>query len=74
MMGSPKNKYEPTARFYSESKVSELTSLSRTSLWRLRRADEFPKPVQLTARRVAYRASDVDAWIRSKMGDVANDA
>lgn len=50
--------------------VERMTSLSRTTLYRLIQQDQFPKPVQLTARAVAWRSSDVAAWIASRVAGV----
>lgn len=52
--------------FLNERQVCERTSLSRTTLWRLRRENDFPEPVRITERRVAYRAADIDAWISKR--------
>jgi predicted DNA-binding transcriptional regulator AlpA len=45
--------------------VMQLSSLSRTSLYRLARAGSFPKPVALTPTggRVGWRAQEVMRWI-----------
>ena len=50
--------------------VSHRTSLSRTTLWRLVRQGEFPKPVRVSAGRIAWLESAVDAWIASKTAAV----
>lgn len=47
-------------------KVCELTGLSRTTLWRLERAEKFPDRVQLSDRAVGWRWKDVEAWIKSR--------
>ena len=55
-----------THAFLNEKQVCERTSLSRSTIWRLRQAGDFPEPVKITERRVAYRAEDVEAWIADK--------
>ena len=50
-------------KLLSPKAVCERTSLSRTSLARLVAQGRFPAPVRITQRRLAYRASDVDAWL-----------
>jgi predicted DNA-binding transcriptional regulator AlpA len=40
-------------------------SVSQT-LWRLRHAHDFPDPTELTDRVVAWRRSDVEAWLRAR--------
>ena len=37
--------------------------LSRTTVWRLERSNEFPKRLQLSARNVGWLRADVDRWI-----------
>lgn len=46
--------------------VSALVGLSRTSLYRMIRAHEFPAPIQVGKRRIAWRQSDLDAWLESR--------
>jgi prophage regulatory protein len=47
--------------------VCERTSLSRSSLDRLVATGDFPQPIRITERRLAYRADDVQAWIEAKV-------
>jgi prophage regulatory protein len=61
----PKDGFEPVA-ILDEPKVEELTSLSRTTRWRLERRGEFPKRVRLSPGRVGWRQADIEAWIRSR--------
>jgi len=37
--------------------------LSATTIDRMRAAGEFPAPIQLTKRRVAWRRTDLEKWI-----------
>jgi prophage regulatory protein len=46
--------------------VCEVTGLSRTTLWRLRCAGQFPIPRRLSAGAIAWLSSDVSAWVRSR--------
>lgn len=46
--------------------VIALTGLSRSTIYRLMHEDAFPKGVKPTARTVAWRSSDVSAWIESR--------
>ena len=49
-----------------ESGVQKLTSLSRTTRWRMERRGDFPKHVRLSPGRVGWRQADVEAWISSR--------
>jgi prophage regulatory protein len=46
--------------------VMKRTDLSRTTLWRLERAGDFPKRVPLSKNRVAWKESQVNAWIAQR--------
>lgn len=53
-------------RILDDNEVSLITSLSRSTRWRLQRKGEFPFPVKLTFGRVGYRLSDVLEWVQSR--------
>jgi prophage regulatory protein len=55
-------------------KVRERCALSRSELYRRIKAGEFPRPVALSPRAVAWRSSDVDAWIRARVPKGAGEA
>jgi len=50
----------------SEREVSNWLGLSEPTLFRHRRDGTGPKFIRLSARRVAYRRSDIEAWLRSR--------
>ena len=54
------------AGIVSVKDVVRLTTLSRTSLWRLVRAGQLAPPVALSPGRVAWRESDVEAFLSSR--------
>jgi len=58
-------------RFLSPKVVCEKTALSRSTLDRLVNAGQFPKPIKIAPRRVAYRAAAVEQWMAEKMGAAA---
>ena len=49
-----------------EDRVQQVTSLSRTTRWRLERRGQFPKRVRLSPGRVGWRQADIEAWISSR--------
>lgn len=55
--------------------VTNLTSLSASSIRRLSRENKFPQPVQVTESRVAWLEKDVAKWIEEVTikGQAAND-
>lgn len=46
--------------------VEELTSLSKTSIYRLMKNNEFPQPVKVSTNRVAWREGDIKLWIEAR--------
>ena len=40
--------------------------LSRTTIWRLRRAGEFPQPIRLSANAVGWPAHVIDEWLAER--------
>ena len=47
--------------------VQNMTGLPRSTIYRLISQGKFPKPIKLTARSVGFLASDIDAWIKSRI-------
>jgi prophage regulatory protein len=48
------------------SEVMELAGIGRSGLYRRMTAGTFPRPVRLGVQRVAWRRSDVEAWIAAQ--------
>ena len=46
--------------------VCQLTSLHRATLYELAKRGDFPRPVKLAKRRVAWREADVLAWLETR--------
>lgn len=46
--------------------VEAATGLSRSTIYAFMARDDFPKPVRLGPLAVAWRHSDVQAWIASR--------
>jgi prophage regulatory protein len=46
--------------------VQEIVRLSEPTIWRLRRAGKFPAPLRLGERRIAWRESEIEAWLVSR--------
>jgi prophage regulatory protein len=47
----------------TDSEVSEVTSVSRSARYEMIREGKFPKPVQVSQCRVAWRSTHIQAWI-----------
>ncbi len=46
--------------------VEDITSVSRSSIYRLIQNGEFPRPVRIGPAAVRWRASDITAWLESR--------
>ena len=47
--------------------VVETTGLSRRTIYAEISDGRFPRPIQLTARRVGWPADEIEAWLKSKI-------
>ena len=57
-----------TDRFLRMKDVVERTSLNRATIYRKITAGEFPKSVKLGPAIVAWRESDIAAWMKDPTG------
>ena len=58
---------ELDAEFLNEPEVLSRAVFSRSTLRRQIDAGSFPEPVRLSANRVAWRSSDVQEWLETRM-------
>ncbi|MAY34382.1 MAG: AlpA family phage regulatory protein [Donghicola eburneus] len=49
--------------------VSEMTGLGRSTIYDLMARDEFPRPIKLTAKAVAWPESAIAAWLKSRTSE-----
>ena len=49
------------------SSVVRLTGLGRSTIYRLMATREFPRPVRLSARAVAWRREELDRWSEARV-------
>jgi prophage regulatory protein len=52
-------------KIYRLKEIVELTSLSKSTIYRMINAGIFPASIALSQRAVAWLVSDVDAWLDS---------
>jgi predicted DNA-binding transcriptional regulator AlpA len=55
-------------RVLSRYQTAQFLNVSVPTLDRLRRAIQFPKPIQVSDRRVGWKASDVLAYLAVRQG------
>ena len=46
--------------------VMQMTTLSRSQVYALMKAGQFPRPLRVGARAVAWRADEIDAFIKTR--------
>ena len=46
--------------------LPQETGLSKTSIWRLERAGDFPKRIRLSAGAVGYLRTSVEQWLADR--------
>ncbi len=51
---------------YRRPDVERITGLSRSTLYAWMKAGDFPQPVKLGARLVAWRERDVAEWLETR--------
>ena len=58
-----------TERLLQIDEVKARVALSKTELYRRIKEGRFPRQVRLSARRVAWVESEIDAWILAAVAD-----
>lgn len=58
-------------RILRPEEVAQQTSLSLSTLRRMVQRGEFPKPRQLSPRRIGWGATDVGRWLSERNGVAA---
>ena len=53
-------------KHYRRSEVENLTGLSRSQIYLMMDEDEFPRPVRLGKRAVAWPESKLKEWLESR--------
>ena len=54
------------SHFIRRPEVEKLVRLSRSTLYSMIARGEFPAPVKLGRRAVAWRVADIEAWMSSR--------
>jgi prophage regulatory protein len=65
-MMTTKNDRRSSPQLLSIRDVSAMTSLSRRTLYAKASDGTFPKPLKISKRRIAYRETDVRAWLEAQ--------
>ena len=52
-------------KLYRNSELTEVLSLSKSTIWKLTREKSFPQPSKLTDRITVWKDTDIHEWIDS---------
>jgi prophage regulatory protein len=55
-----------TGQLVRIAEVCKMTGLSRTTIWRLQHARDFPRRVQISWGAVGWHLSDIEEWMRHR--------
>jgi predicted DNA-binding transcriptional regulator AlpA len=58
----------PESPFLLPQAVDEISRLSRVTRWRREKAGLFPRRIKISARKIAYRKSEIEDWQRDPEG------
>jgi|TARA_B100000315_G_scaffold111505_1_gene102289 predicted DNA-binding transcriptional regulator AlpA len=53
-------------KILNAKQVTQITNLSRVTLWRMERAGKFPQRISISPNRVGWRDDDINDWIDSR--------
>ena len=53
-------------RIVDEAECQHITSLSRTSLWRLMQRGKFPRKIRIGPNRTGWKLSSILAWLAER--------
>jgi prophage regulatory protein len=56
---------QTTPYIIDRHEVERITSLRKTTIYRLMKEGKFPKPLRISSMRVAWRLKDIEEWIES---------
>jgi prophage regulatory protein len=61
----------PGDRWVGDAEQKKITTLSRTTRWRLQRVGKFPKSYRISPNRSARLFSEIVDWMRQCRGEAA---
>ena len=67
MTTSNKKQQQDNNRLIRRKEVQGKTGLGASSIYAMMAKGDFPKPLQLSERRVAWIESDIDLWISERI-------
>lgn len=53
-------------QFYRRTSLEEMLGISRSTIYRMMKVGEFPRPTKLGRRAVGWPEDEIEQWLRSK--------
>ena len=53
-------------QFYRRTSLEEMLGISRSTIYRMMKVGEFPRPTKLGRRAVGWREDEIEQWLRGK--------
>ena len=53
-------------RLLTRAEVESRVGLTKTSIYRMMRAGQFPEPLRISTRAVRWSASEIEAWLADR--------
>jgi prophage regulatory protein len=63
-----------TERLLKKAEVEQITSLSATEIQRREKDGTFPRHLSISPKRVAWIASEIEAWVQAKIKNARSNA
>jgi prophage regulatory protein len=63
-LGTRRAPHEPGDEILRQREVLQITKLSRTTIWRLRKQRRFPEPLHISVGVKGWLRSDIERWMR----------
>lgn len=57
------------AQFMRRTEIEQVLRIGRSTIYGLMSQGEFPKPVRISPRSVAWRVSDIEDYLKKLQGD-----
>lgn len=56
----------PFSRIVRPRELSALLGISYSTVWRMQKRGDFPRPIQISTQAVGWRLADIEAWIAAR--------
>lgn len=58
--------FDDSVQFLNSQQVTHKLGISRTTIWRMVKAGDFPSPRQISKNRVAWLSNEINQWQMSR--------